>query len=338
MFSLGTRGRRRRRLIAWRRRRGSALTWRRRWRRRRGTSGELLDQGCEVISRRCRRCRRCPEAWGRAITTRISTICGWGARGLLPRRCARWSSTSISALSTGGLVPRRGTGRGRAVAIVLTAPVVAITTVVVMVPLTSISSPGRRTTRASSTPTIVMVAVVVAGAPGSRATCRSTLPWFGVAVAVGARAGFDASGSCSAAELRHELLVTLSISVARMLTPRFFWTMTYLVVGVVFSASADPSLGPWAIIAPACTSLPIRTVAGHMACVATHSADDAGSKVLLLRAIVLAVSYLATILASLVFIITQGSVQSSELTELVTLQFVLALGNRSSLWVSVFGQ
>lgn len=112
--------------------------------------------------------------------------------------------------------------------------------------------------------------------------------------------------------------------------------MTYLVVGIVFSASADPSLGPWAIIAPACTSLSIGTVTGHVACVATHSADDAGSKVLLLRAIVLAVSYLATILASLVFIITQGSVQSSELTELVTLQFVLALGNGSSLWVSVF--
>lgn len=114
--------------------------------------------------------------------------------------------------------------------------------------------------------------------------------------------------------------------------------MTYLVVGVVFSTSADPSLGPWAIIPPACTSLSIRTVAGHVAGVATHSADNASSEVLLLGAVVLAVSYLATVLASLILIITQGSVQSSKLTELVTLQFVLALGNGSSLWVSVFAR
>lgn len=114
--------------------------------------------------------------------------------------------------------------------------------------------------------------------------------------------------------------------------------MTYLVLGVVFSATADSSRGPWTIITPACTSLSIGTVAGHMAGIATHSADDAGSEVLLLRAVVLAVSYLSTILASLVLIVTQSSVQSSELTELVTLQFVLALGNGSSLRMLVIAQ
>lgn len=114
--------------------------------------------------------------------------------------------------------------------------------------------------------------------------------------------------------------------------------MTYLVLGVVFSTAADASRGPWAIIAPACTSLSVGAVAGHMAGIATHSADDASSKVLLLRAVVLAVSYLSTVLASLVLIVTQSSVQSGELTELVTLQFVLALGNGSSLWVLVFAQ
>lgn len=75
-----------------------------------------------------------------------------------------------------------------------------------------------------------------------------------------------------------------------------------------------------------------------MAGIATHSADDAGSEVLLLRAIVLAVPYLTTVLTSLVLIVTQSSVQSSKLTELVTLQFVLALGNGSSLWMSVFAR
>lgn len=241
-------------------------------------------------------------------------------------------------------MPRRRAGRSRAVAIVLTAPVVAIATMVVIVPLTSVSGPGRRTTRASAsaststTPTIVVVAVVVAGTPGSRSTCRSTLPWFGIAVAVGARAGLDASGCCSAAELSHELLATLLVPFTRLSTPDCKWTMTYLVLGVVFSTAADPSRGPWAIIAPACTSLSVGTVAGHMAGIATHSADDASSKVLLLRAVVLAVSYLSTVLASLVLIVTQSSVQSGELTELVTLQFVLALGNGSSLLVLVFAQ
>lgn len=107
--------------------------------------------------------------------------------------------------------------------------------------------------------------------------------------------------------------------------------MTYLVLCVVFSASAEPSLGPWTIVAPACASLSIRTVASHVAGIATYSADDAGSEVLLLWTVVLAMSYLTTVLTSLVFIVTQSSVQSSEFAELVTLQFVLALGNGSSL-------
>lgn len=182
----------------------------------------------------------------------------------------------------------------------------------------------------------MVIAVVVAGAPRSRSTRRATLPWFGVAVAVGARSGLDAGGRGTATELSHELLAALSISVARVVILECVGMMTYLVLGVVFSASADPSGGPGAIIAPACTSLSIRTVAGHVAGVATHSADDAGGEILLLRAVVLAVSYLATVLASLVFIVTQSSIQSSELTELVTLQFVLALGDGSSLWMSVF--
>lgn len=229
-------------------------------------------------------------------------------------------------------MPGRGAWRCRAVAIVLAAPapVVAITTMVVMVTLTSVPSPWSRTTRASlSTSTaIVVVAVVVAGSPGSRSSCRPSLPRLSIAVAVGARSGLDTRGCCSAAELSHELLVFVVSNSRSHLGKR---KMTYLVVGVVFSASTDPSLGPWAIVAPACASLSIRTVARHVAGIATHPTDDAGSKILLLRAVVLAVSDLATVLASLVFVVTQGSVQGSELTELVTLQFVLALRNGSSL-------
>lgn len=115
--------------------------------------------------------------------------------------------------------------------------------------------------------------------------------------------------------------------------------MTYLVLGVVLAAAAaaDSALGPSTrtIVAPACTSLSIWTVASHVAGIAAHTANDAGSEVLLLRAIILAMSYLATVLASLVLIVTERSVQSSQLTKLVTLQFILALGNGSSLKLSV---
>lgn len=72
-----------------------------------------------------------------------------------------------------------------------------------------------------------------------------------------------------------------------------------------------------------------------MASVATDTANDAGGEVLLFGTVVLAVSNLPTVLAGLVLIITQGSVQGSQLTKLVTLQFVLAFGDGSSLWLSV---
>lgn len=40
---------------------------------------------------------------------------------------------------------------------------------------------------------------------------------------------------------------------------------------------------------------------------------------------------LATVLTSLVLIVTKGSVESSELAKLIALQFVLAFGDRRSL-------
>lgn len=68
-----------------------------------------------------------------------------------------------------------------------------------------------------------------------------------------------------------------------------------------------------------------------MASVATDSADDAGGVVLLLGAVVLAMSDLTTVLASLVLVVTERAVQSSKLTELVTLELILAFGDGSSL-------
>jgi hypothetical protein len=86
------------------------------------------------------------------------------------------------------------------------------------------------------------------------------------------------------------------------------------------------------IITPAGTSLPVRTVPGHVTSVATDTANDVSCVVLSLRAIPFAVPNLATVLASLVLIVTKSSVQGSKLSKLVALEFVLAFRDRGSLF------
>ena len=106
------------------------------------------------------------------------------------------------------------------------------------------------------------------------------------------------------------------------------------------------------VVAPVAASLAVGTIASHVSSIATDATDDVGSEVALLGAIVLAVSDLTTcrtvrnhilsdkrhirltVLASLVLIITQGTVESSQLTKLVALEFVLAFWNRSGLEMS----
>ena len=68
-----------------------------------------------------------------------------------------------------------------------------------------------------------------------------------------------------------------------------------------------------------------------MACIPADTADDVGGVVLLLRAVVLAVTYLTAVLASLILIVAQRSVQRGKLAELIALELVLAFWNRSSL-------
>jgi hypothetical protein len=79
------------------------------------------------------------------------------------------------------------------------------------------------------------------------------------------------------------------------------------------------------------STLAIGTVTGHVTSLSTDAADDARSEVLLLRAVVFAMADLAAVLAGLVLVVTKGTVESGKLTKLVTLELVLALGNRSSL-------
>ena len=73
-----------------------------------------------------------------------------------------------------------------------------------------------------------------------------------------------------------------------------------------------------------------------MASIATDATDDVGSEVLGFRAVELAMSNLTAILASLVLIITEGTVKSSEFTKLIALQLILTFGDRCSLeWLDV---
>jgi hypothetical protein len=65
--------------------------------------------------------------------------------------------------------------------------------------------------------------------------------------------------------------------------------------------------------------------------IATDTADNVGSEVLLLRAVIFTMSDLPAVLTCLVLVVTQGTVEGGQLTKLVALEFVLTLGDRSSL-------
>lgn len=84
-------------------------------------------------------------------------------------------------------------------------------------------------------------------------------------------------------------------------------------------------------VAPICATLSVRAVSGHVTSVATDSADDVCSEVALLRAVVLPVADLTTVLASLVLVVTERTVKGRKLTQLVALKLVLAFRNRCSL-------
>lgn len=70
-----------------------------------------------------------------------------------------------------------------------------------------------------------------------------------------------------------------------------------------------------------------------MTSVTTDTADNIGCVVLLFGTVVLSMTDLAAVLASLVLVVTQGSVESGKLAKLVSLELVLALGDRCSLQV-----
>ena len=68
-----------------------------------------------------------------------------------------------------------------------------------------------------------------------------------------------------------------------------------------------------------------------MPSIPTNATDDICSEVACLGAIILTVTNLATVLASLVLIVTQRAVQSGEFAELIALELVLAFRDRGGL-------
>ena len=105
---------------------------------------------------------------------------------------------------------------------------------------------------------------------------------------------------------------------------------TYLHLAVDEVATANSTSGT-AVIAPASTPLPVRTIARHVASVTAHAADNASSVILSLGAVVLAVADLSAVLAGLILIISESSVERGKLSKLVSLEFVLSLRDGCSL-------
>ena len=70
-----------------------------------------------------------------------------------------------------------------------------------------------------------------------------------------------------------------------------------------------------------------------MPCVAADTTDDVGGEVTGLRAVVLAMANLAAVLAGLVLVVTEGTVERGKLTELVALELVLTFRYGGSLWL-----
>jgi hypothetical protein len=66
-------------------------------------------------------------------------------------------------------------------------------------------------------------------------------------------------------------------------------------------------------------------------CISTDATDDVGCEVALFRAVVLSVTNLTTVLASLILIVSKSTIKCCKLTKLVTLELVLAFWDRGSL-------
>lgn len=72
-------------------------------------------------------------------------------------------------------------------------------------------------------------------------------------------------------------------------------------------------------------------VTSHVSGTSTDTTDDICCEVTLFWTVILAMANTTTILANLILVVTEGSVEGSKLAQLVSLVIVLALGCGSSL-------
>jgi hypothetical protein len=107
---------------------------------------------------------------------------------------------------------------------------------------------------------------------------------------------------------------------------------TYLVLAIdrIPTTNATSRTGR-AIVAPVCSLLSVGAIPSHMAGISTGTADDVRREVGLLWTVVLAVTDLTTVLTSLVLIITKRTVERGKLSKLISLELILAFGDRGGL-------
>ena len=78
--------------------------------------------------------------------------------------------------------------------------------------------------------------------------------------------------------------------------------------------------------------IPVNSaITSHVPSTPTDTTDDVRCEVTLFWAVILAVTNTPTILANLILVVSERSVKSCKLAQLVSLVIVLALGCRSSL-------
>lgn len=281
------------RCMTYRWRRGIAMRGRR---RRRSTSRRRRRRAASIAIS-----APSVEAWW---WCRSSTVPGNAVR-VHARRCGRGSIVvAIASIAIGRSRRCSWSSRGSPGSRIVS------TSIVGRSPSTSAStSPRGRSIRGA-----VIVATVITG-PGSSTSGGTAFPWLDTSLLFA-----SAVAVCGS--------VVVVDSLARSATLQFVHEGIQLILGSRNSASIARAT---VVIAPVLSASPVGTVTSHMSSLATDTTNDAGSVVLFLRAVVLAMSDLAAVLAGLVLIVSEGTVERGKLTELVALQLVLAFGDGSSL-------
>lgn len=177
--------------------------------------------------------------------------------------------------------------------------------------------PRWRSSRVASTTVVTIVA-----SPRSSPASGTTLPWLKSALATSVAA---AAATVAVLDSSTGLPTT---------TAHFGHKSIQLALGCPANATLVAIVSEAiVVVAPGLTDLALWTITSHMTSLSTDAADDAGSEVLLLWAVVFAVTDFTAILTSLVLVVTKGTVEGSKFTKLVSLQFVLTLGDGGSLKV-----